>query len=109
MRCFRGGLTLGVHKIPFLEFCPGRPGTPSAKPAVTLHEIRRLWNKGEIKIKAPQSLVFDALTTVDGLTGWRPSEVSGDASLGGVCRRDEFGRAPRNLTIGLWLEWFLSV
>jgi hypothetical protein len=22
MRCFRGGLTLGVHKIPFLEFFP---------------------------------------------------------------------------------------
>ena len=22
MRCFRGGLTLGVHKIPFLEFSP---------------------------------------------------------------------------------------
>ena len=23
MRCFRGGFTLGVHKIPFLEFSPG--------------------------------------------------------------------------------------
>jgi hypothetical protein len=22
-RCFRGGLTLGVHNIPFLEFSPG--------------------------------------------------------------------------------------
>jgi len=38
----------------------------------------------EIKIKAPQSLVFDALTTVHGLTGWHTSQLSGDANLGGV-------------------------
>ena len=31
----------------------------------------------EIKIKAPQDLVFDALITVHGLSGWHSSEVDG--------------------------------
>ncbi len=46
---------------------------------VAMAEIRH-----EIKIKASQDVVFDALTTVHGLTGWHSSEVSGNPSLGGV-------------------------
>jgi uncharacterized protein YndB with AHSA1/START domain len=38
----------------------------------------------EIKIKAPQTTVFTALTTVEGLRAWHTSWVDGNADAGGV-------------------------
>lgn len=38
----------------------------------------------EIKIKAPQTAVFNSLTTVEGLRAWHTSRLDGDANAGGV-------------------------
>jgi uncharacterized protein YndB with AHSA1/START domain len=38
----------------------------------------------EIKIRAPQTTVFAALTSVEDLQGWHTSRVDGNADVGGI-------------------------
>jgi uncharacterized protein YndB with AHSA1/START domain len=40
----------------------------------------------EIKIKAPQERIYQALTTVTDLAKWHTSKIDGDAALGGILR-----------------------
>lgn len=48
----------------------------------------------EIKIKAPRDRVFNALTTLEGLTSWHTTRTQGNARVGEVLQFESAGNPP---------------
>jgi hypothetical protein len=90
MRCFRGELTLGVHKIPFLEFSPEMAEQlVGAVDQVDLHRSERYHFA---------ALVFSAEQPRANAVSWHPTIISICNAMPHVFKRIRERSLPRRLS-----------